>query len=156
MEVGADPGPELLAKASRYVEITGPVPEITDEIARSQVYVAPLFSGAGFRNKVVEALISGAYVIGTPMALECFEDRLRDSLLTASSAREFAEKVLEFLEHPGAYEERRRQAQKIIETEYPWSVRAKQLEALCAELRQQSPVPKRRHQLSLGFVQPFI
>ena len=94
---GQDPGPELLAKASQYVEITGPVPDITAEIAHSQLYVAPLFSGAGFRNKVVEALISGAYVIGTPMALECFEDRLRDSLLTASSAREFAEKVLEFL-----------------------------------------------------------
>jgi glycosyltransferase involved in cell wall biosynthesis len=137
---GQDPGPELLAKASQYVEITGPVPEITDEIARSQVYVAPIFSGAGFRNKVVEALISGAYVIGTPMALECFEDRLRDSLLTASSAREFAEKILQFLEHPDAYEERRREAQKIIETEYPWSVRAKQLETLCAELIQRRSV----------------
>ena len=139
---GQDPGPDLLAKASQYVEITGPVPEITDEIARSQVYVAPLFSGAGFRNKVVEALISGAYVIGTPMALECFEDRLQDLLLTASNAREFAENVLEFLEHPDAYEERRREAQKIIETEYPWSVRAKELEALCAELVWRGRVPE--------------
>jgi glycosyltransferase involved in cell wall biosynthesis len=137
---GQEPGPELLAKTGPHVEVTGWVPEVSAEIARSQLYVAPLFSGAGFRNKVVEALINGTYVIGTPMALECFEDRLRDNLLVASSAPEFAEKILQFMENPEAYEERRREAQRIVETEYAWSVRAKQLEALCAELVRETQV----------------
>jgi glycosyltransferase involved in cell wall biosynthesis len=132
---GQEPVPELRAKAGPHVEVTGLVPDISVEIARSQLYVAPLRSGSGFRNKIVEALNSGTFVIGTPMALEFLDDRLRSKLLTASNAHEFADLILNFLENPQAFNQRLAEARQILRNEYLWPSRVQQLEALCAGLK---------------------
>lgn len=131
---GQEPQPALLAKASRHVEITGLVADMQAEIGRSQLYVAPLFSGGGFRNKIVEALGSGTYVIGTTMALEFLDDRLRSKLQAADSADSFAEKILDYLKNPGAFDQRLREAMQILRDEYSWDVRSRQFEALCLGL----------------------
>jgi glycosyltransferase involved in cell wall biosynthesis len=125
----------LRAKAGPHVEVTGLVPDLCAEIARSQMYVAPLFSGSGFRNKIIEALHSGTFVIGTPMALEFLEERLRSKLLSASTADEFAGRILNFLENPRAFDQRLREAIQFLRREYPWPVRVRQLEAMFEEVK---------------------
>ena len=136
---GQEPQPALLAKASSHVEVTGLVPDMRAEIARSQLYVAPLFSGSGFRNKIVEALGSGTYVIGTAMALEFLDDRLRSKLLAVDSAALFAERILDYLKNPAAFDQRLREAMQIIRDEYSWDVRSLQFEALCLTLTKPLP-----------------
>jgi len=131
---GQEPQPALLAKASTHVEITGLVPDMQAEIARSQLYVAPLFSGSGFRNKIVEALGSGTYVIATPMALEFLDDQLRDRLLAVDGAVDFAQQILNFLKDPSIFDQRLRETMQILREDYTWAVRAHQFEALCTEL----------------------
>jgi glycosyltransferase involved in cell wall biosynthesis len=131
---GQEPIPALRAKAGPHVEVTGLVPDLGARIAGSQLCVAPLFSGGGFRNKVVEAINNGTYVLGTPMALEALDDRLRAQLLCASRAEDFAEQILNYLECPGAFDRRLEEAMRIVRDEYPWSARARQMEALCTAL----------------------
>jgi glycosyltransferase involved in cell wall biosynthesis len=140
--VGQEPAPALLAKASTHVEITGLVPDLMARIARSQLFVAPLVSGTGFRNKVVEALASGTYVIGTPMALEFLDDRLRSKLLTAPTAKIFADQILAFLSDPGKFDQRLQESIEIVRQEYLWPVRVRQLEQLCRSVKKdQAPRP---------------
>ena len=131
---GQEPQPALLAKASSHVEITGLVANMQAEIARSQLYVAPLFSGSGFRNKIVEALGSGTFVIGTTMASEFLDDRLRSKLVAVDSPALFAEQILSYLKNPAAFDQRLREAMQILRDEYSWEVRARQFEALCSGL----------------------
>ena len=133
--VGQEPVPALLAKAGNHVEITGLVPDLLTRIARSQLFVAPLVSGTGFRNKVIEALASGTYVIGTPMALEFLDERLRSKLLTAPTAEIFADQILAFLAGPDKFDQRLRESIEIVREEYLWPVRVRQFEDLCQSLK---------------------
>ena len=128
---GQEPVPELVAQAGNRIDVTAFVPDLFCRIARTQLYVAPMQSGTGFRNKIVEALANGTYVIGTPMALEFLGEDLRNKLLVADSAESFADRILEFLKNPGAYSQRLREATEIVRKEYSWDLRASELEALC-------------------------
>jgi glycosyltransferase involved in cell wall biosynthesis len=128
---GQKPIPSLLKCATENVEVMGFVPNLQKEIRRSQLYVAPLISGSGFRNKVVEAIASGTYVIGTPMALECLDEKLRNTLLVARSAEEFAARIEEFLGNPQAFNDRLCEAMRFVREEYQWGRKVKELEALC-------------------------
>ena len=128
---GQEPIPELLSKANEHIKITGLVPDIGAEIAKSQLYVAPLISGSGFRNKVIEAIASGTYVIGTPMALEFLDSRLQRTLLIAKTAEEFVTQIEGFLKNPRAFEGRLKEAVNIVRENYQWASRVKELEHLC-------------------------
>jgi glycosyltransferase involved in cell wall biosynthesis len=133
---GQEPTRELLSKASNRVTITGFLPDIRLEIARSQLYVAPLISGTGFKNKIVEAIASGTYVIGTPRALEFLEPDLRNLLLTAGRAEEFATLIENFLSDPRAFDDSLGKAQTIVRDNYQWTDRVKELERLCGDARE--------------------
>jgi glycosyltransferase involved in cell wall biosynthesis len=131
---GQDPVPQLRARATDRIVITGTVPDMRAEIAQSRLYIAPLFSGTGFRNKVVEAIAAGLYVIGTPMALEFLDDGIRSRLSTAANADEFARLILEYLQAPAVFEQRRQEAMQLLRQEYTWANRTRQLADLCHEL----------------------
>ncbi len=128
---GQEPISDLLKCASENVEITGLVPDLRAEIQRSQLYVAPLISGAGFRNKLVEAIASGTYVIGTPMALECLDDELRSTLLIARTAEEFAGRIDKYLRDPRAFGGRLCEAMRMVREKYQWRKKVIELEDLC-------------------------
>ena len=59
------------------------------EIAECKAEISPLFSGAGIKVKVIEALASGTPVIGTEMAFEGFPERYNIFMLKASSPEDF-------------------------------------------------------------------
>jgi glycosyltransferase involved in cell wall biosynthesis len=130
---GQDPCEELLARRSPHVHVLGFVADLRAEIARSQLYVAPLISGTGFRNKVVEAIDCGTYVIGSPMALEFLSDQIRSRLLTAANPADFAEGIYRFLSDPRKFDCELRVARQLVQQEYQWSNKAKELEQLCEQ-----------------------
>jgi len=140
---GQEPIPELLNKADEHIKVTGLVPDIRAEIAKSQLYVAPLISGTGFRNKIVEAIASGTYVIGTPMALDFLDSKLRRALLVARTPEEFAAGIQEFLQNPRAFDDRLHDAMKIVREDYQWASRVKELEDLCRQAMEQRAQPRR-------------
>lgn len=53
---GANPPAFLKARASPNIAITLYAEDLNREIARSALYVAPLTTGSGFKNKIVECL----------------------------------------------------------------------------------------------------
>jgi len=133
---GQLPIPRLLECATRNIHVLGFVPDLRREIQRSQLYVAPLISGTGFRNKLIEAVASGTFVIGTPMALECLDDKLRDTLLVAGTRREFAQQIDEYLKNPRAFDDRLHQAMHMVREKYQWREKVIELEDLCHEALQ--------------------
>jgi glycosyltransferase involved in cell wall biosynthesis len=130
---GANPVEELVRRAGEHVEVTGFVDDMREEIAKSALYVAPLISGGGFKNKVAEAVTAGTYIVATSMAVEFLDERLRGRLLIADDPAQMADRVIDFLERPEAYEERLKTARKIIEEEFQWRGRAEELIRLIGE-----------------------
>src|SRR5205807_1045507 len=85
---GANPVKELSARAGERVEVTGYREELRQEIARSELYVAPLICGGGFKNKVLEAIASGTYLVGTSMAVEFLGGNAKKLFLVADTPRQ--------------------------------------------------------------------
>jgi glycosyltransferase involved in cell wall biosynthesis len=132
---GANPVPELVRRAGEHVLVTGFVTDMRGEIARSALYVAPMISGGGFKNKVAEALTAGTYVVATSIAVEFLAPHLREQLLVADTAREMADRVLDFLGRPSAYADRLNTLRAVIEDEFQWESRAEDLLRIAQDAR---------------------
>lgn len=124
---GRNPLPALKACSGDGVEILGYVENIRDLISASSLYVAPLVSGSGFKNKVVEALAANTYVVATPMAVEFLPQDVQDLLLVARKPEDMARQILDFLANPAAFDERLRRAREIVLSRFTWAATASTL-----------------------------
>jgi glycosyltransferase involved in cell wall biosynthesis len=124
---GRNPLPALRSRASDRVAVLGSVEDIRAEIAKSALYVAPLVSGGGFKNKVLEAIDAGTYVVATPVATEFLPPVLGDKLLVADSPRGFADHVLAALADRGSVEALLPELQRLLREEFTWAGRTDEL-----------------------------
>ncbi len=130
---GRNPSNELLSRGNNYIEITGYVEDITQEIAKSELYVAPLISGGGFKNKVVEAISSGTFVVSTGIASEFLSSNIQEHLMIANRPKEFANAVLYCLNNPEEISKKLNLLQKLIDVEFKWGRRTDELINLAYE-----------------------
>lgn len=68
--VGNRPSKEVLALSSDSVIVTGFVEDVWDYLKKATVVVAPMQTGAGLQNKILEALAVRACVVTTPIGFE--------------------------------------------------------------------------------------
>ena len=135
--VGADPTPRVRSLARQPgVEVTGFVPRVQDYLHRAQVAVAPMRSGTGIQNKVLEAMAAGAPVVATPHALGGIAARPEEHLLVAEDAAGLAAQVVQVLQEPTLGPRLARAARAWVERHHSWAQATAQLEAVYARARQ--------------------
>ena len=132
---GANPVSELVSRAGDRIEVTGYVKDLSREIAQSELYVAPLVCGSGFKNKVVEAVANGTYVIGTSMAVEFLDAEIRERLVVADSTQAMADAILTYLDDTSAFESRLADVQEIVAEKLTWEAQASELIRLVSPQR---------------------
>lgn len=134
---GANPLPALLARQSNAVQVLGFVEDLAAEIAKAELYVAPLVSGGGFKNKVVEALLAGTFLASTTMGVEFLPQNIQRELLVGDHPCELAAQIVAFLADSAVYSGRLGELQHILRTEFTWEARAEELilhlRAACGE-----------------------
>jgi glycosyltransferase involved in cell wall biosynthesis len=141
--IGRDPGPEVLALAGDGVEVTGAVPEVRGPLARAAVYVAPMISGTGLKNKVLEAMAAGIPVVATPLALEGIG--AGPGVDAALDTGAIAGRVVDLLR--ASPEHRRdlgRQARRRVLADFTWERSAHAIESLWQELARASSRERER------------
>jgi glycosyltransferase involved in cell wall biosynthesis len=131
---GRNPRPELMARARPNVLVLGAVEDLRREIAKSALYVAPLISGGGFKNKILEALGTGTYVVGTPLAVEFLPDTVKCLLRVADEPEALAQQILDFLADPRAFDGELERLTAVLSADFTWAGRAEQLLAILADL----------------------
>ncbi len=96
--VGGSVPPELrrLHRDGRII-VTGWVDDPRALMARSQVYVVPIRTGAGIRGKIIEAWAMGKPVVATTIAAEGLRARDGENILLADPPHEFAAQVVRLL-----------------------------------------------------------
>jgi glycosyltransferase involved in cell wall biosynthesis len=131
---GANPIPELIGRASDNVQVLGFVNDMNFEIACSAVYVAPLITGGGFKNKVVEAMANRTFVVAMPMAAEFLPAQFRDLVTVAESAPQMANAIIEFLRDPDSRKQTVDKLYHLIAADHmSWNYRACELINSAAE-----------------------
>jgi glycosyltransferase involved in cell wall biosynthesis len=133
---GRNPTSEVMALAGRDgIQVCPAVPDMAALLRSAWLAAAPMQSGAGIKNKVLEAWAVGRVVVLSPLAANGLGLDAEASRWIATSAAEAAEKIVHLLSSP---EERARagaHARSVAALQHSWRDAALRISARLRELR---------------------
>lgn len=132
--VGRDPTRALDRRSGRAVRVTGAVDDVRTYFRRAGALVVPLRSGSGTRLKILEAMAAGLPVVATAFAASGLDVRHGEHLLVADTPAALAAAAAQVLTDRSLREELRREARRLVEERYDWSVAARPLLELHREV----------------------
>lgn len=132
--VGKDPPKSLRHAADRIgVEVVGYVNSIAEELARATVFVVPLWTGAGVRVRIVEALAARVPIAATRLAAEGLGLNAGEHYAAGDTAGELGGQVATLLLSPELREVFRTRGRALAEERWGLSAIADLQNRLCAE-----------------------
>jgi glycosyltransferase involved in cell wall biosynthesis len=132
--VGRGPSASLRALDGREgIEVTGPVPDMTDYFRAATVVVVPIRSGGGTRLKVLEAFAAQRPVVSTGVGIEGIEAEAGVHALVEDAPEAFAAAALELIEAPERRAALAAQARALVERRYDWRELGDRFEASLRE-----------------------
>ena len=119
--VGRNPGPRIRAMAQKGIVVRGGVANMLPHLHDATVYVAPHFTGAGTRTKLLEAMAAGLPIVTTTVGIEGIEAEPGSDVLIADTASATVDSLLRLL---ATVDDRRRlglAARRLAEERYDWN-----------------------------------
>lgn len=99
--VGVSPTAEVRSLAELPgVEVTGFVDSLDPWFEEASIVVAPMLSGSGVQNKILEALSYGCIVMTTPIGLEGIESLSDVMTVVRPNPKEWADAIIYILRNP--------------------------------------------------------
>ena len=130
--VGRDPAPAVLARRGPRVEITGRVEDVRPFVARAAVFVSPLRSGTGIKNKILQAWAMGKAVVATPESCGGLAVRPGENMVVAAGAEAFAREVVALLGDPARRAALGSAGRATVLAGYSWERKSGELEQALA------------------------
>jgi glycosyltransferase involved in cell wall biosynthesis len=129
MVVGANPPKELIkiAEENTRVKITGYVEDPYIILKSSLAVIAPMQTGAGIQNKVLEAMALGCLVIISSLAAKPIGGIHKEHFLIVDNPDEIANFINEIKDNPQKYEYIKENAKQYIKEKFTWSIKEKEL-----------------------------
>jgi polysaccharide biosynthesis protein PslH len=142
--VGRGVTPVVQALASDRVEVTGEVADVRAHVCRAQVFVCPLVSGAGIKNKLLQAWAMGLPTVATPISVGGLGARDEVELLVRQSPQAFASAVLELLADEPRRQRLAAAARAAAVDRFAWAAMGERFEGLLQESIEQRRVAAAR------------
>jgi glycosyltransferase involved in cell wall biosynthesis len=133
--VGAEPSARVQNLASiPGIHVTGTVADIRPWIWSAAVYASPLRFGLGIKNKILEAMASGAPIVATSRSLSGTPLIDGRHAMVADDDAKFADSVTRLLSDSELRNSLSREARRKVEAEYSWDSIAPAFEGLYREI----------------------
>ena len=124
---GARPSLAVRRLAQGNIEITGWLPDIRSAYSSTRLFIAPIFSGAGQQNKILEAMAMELICITTSNVNEAIGATNGKHLLIADSAPDFAKLIAQVLSNEQDYINLRKEARNFVFDHFSWQKENKRL-----------------------------
>ena len=139
---GNGPPRELRDYQGDHVTVTGRVPDLRPYLSTAAVFVCPLLSGAGIKNKVLEALAMRLPVLATPLSVDGID--VKDGKhVRLCEAEEMADALLQLLDDAPLRAQLAENGRRLIEERYTWGQIAERYIALYQQIEESRPEPVR-------------
>ena len=133
--VGRDPTPAVQALGREPgVTVTGQVADVRPYLATAAVVVAPMVSGSGIKNKILEAMAMRRPIVATSLAAEGIDVVPGRDLLLADSPADLASNIATLLDDPARAAELAAAGRDLVERRYTWHACAARYAELYADL----------------------
>jgi glycosyltransferase involved in cell wall biosynthesis len=96
--VGATPANRIKALANDNIIVTGFVDDLFEYYSKAAIVIAPMISGAGIQNKIIQAMSFGCCVLTTTIGTEGLSS-IDSGLIVGDSHLDIAEKIKYLLSH---------------------------------------------------------
>ncbi len=129
---GAAPTEGIKSLANNKITVTGFVPSLTPLFQRAALVVAPMVSGSGVQNKILEAMAHGCCVVTTPTGAEGLEN-----VAEALVIKPFDEIAAACVQMLGDVDRRRRigeKARAYVSEHFSWEVVSRQFDSILAAI----------------------
>ena len=150
--VGTNPGEriEAIGRETPGISVLGQVPDISAYLGKATLAVAPMRSGSGIQNKVLEAMSSGAPVVTTSIGNRGVGAQHPYHLLVADTPHDFARAIETLLDSPQERTKLAQAGRAYVEQHFRWEEHAHKLSQLYevrsaeCEMRNVSPSDDRK------------
>lgn len=119
---GAKPHPKLVKAASNNSNITisGWIEDIREAYQSARIFFAPMKTGTGMQNKLLEAMALGVPCITTPLANNAIRAVNHESILVCNSKEEMITQINQLLNHPNFATEIGEKGSDFVKANYSW------------------------------------
>lgn len=129
---GARPDKRVLRLASRNVQVSGWMEDIRYAYNRSKIFVAPIFTGMGQQNKILEAMSMELPCITTTMVNNAIGAEPGREILIADDPTSYARHIEMLLKDHPAARETGKAARVFITEQYTWNRHLQHLDEVLA------------------------
>lgn len=124
---GARPHYRVRSLENDDINVSGWFEDIRDAYGESKIFVAPIFTGIGQQNKILEAMSMQIPVITTPGVNEAIGANSGSEVLIAETEKEFVEHIRFLLNNPGFAEEMGENERNFVKINYSWEYQVQKL-----------------------------
>jgi len=118
---GARPDYRVKILASDRIVVTGWMEDIREAYATSKIFIAPIWSGTGQQNKILEAMAMGLPCITTGVVNNAILANPEQEILLAETANDFVHQINVLLANPDKIKDIGHNASIFVKQNYAWS-----------------------------------
>jgi glycosyltransferase involved in cell wall biosynthesis len=123
--VGRHPSPLMIDFAENFplnIVVTGEVNSVEEYLAQSKIYVSPLLSGSGMKNKILQAMAAKLPIVCTPESISGFSNYNSNSVIVCSNQLSLKENIINLLRKNNKQLEKLGQInQEYFNNNYSWT-----------------------------------
>jgi len=127
---GATPKAEVRCLASDRVTVRGNVDDIRECYASAQIFAAPMQTGSGLQNKLLEAMAMGLPCVTTSMANASLAAEPGSEVLVSDDAEGCAAHICRLLDDDGFRSQLAAAGNAFVHSRYGWEEPCRRLEAV--------------------------
>ena len=118
------------------VKFFGYVPDLNEYLERATVSIAPMRSGSGIQNKVLEAMAAGIPVVATTVGLGGLRAVPGEHLLVADTPYDFTDAILQIFHNPSLRQNLVCKARGLVKDFYSWEASVQALDDIYQSVTQ--------------------
>jgi glycosyltransferase involved in cell wall biosynthesis len=123
---GSRPSQKVKNLASANVKVSGWIDDIRDAYLQSDILVAPIFTGSGQQNKILEALAMQVPVITTLQVANGI-NASENELMIANTASEFQACIKKLASDDALYKQLQKNGRAFVQNHFSWNAATKPL-----------------------------
>lgn len=130
---GANPSKQVLSLQNKNVEVTGWVEDLRDVYNRASIFIAPMQSGTGIQNKLLEAMAMQLPAISSSLSNNAIGAENNKQIIIADTPDECAQAIRRFLSDKEFADYIAEEGRKYVEANFSWPRAAQKIEKLMLE-----------------------
>lgn len=134
---GAEPDKKVLQLASKNIEITGWVKDITTYYAAAKIFIAPMQIGTGLQNKLLEAMAMKIPCVTSQLANNALGAEHQNTILIGNQPEEYCQHIVSLLENKQLYSNIAEAGYNFVRKNYTWEGTTKKLSDLITNTKKQ-------------------